>query len=162
MRDLKTILEGILDKDFDMDIPKEIEEFVKICNPLKFTVDNEYPDKSVYKCTINGKIAMSNAITKMINLFNDSEQVSLNDYIYDDSVTLVGVVGGNARGGGNIVVAIPKTSNMVSMYCNKAHLFLYDFSNESVRSVWSFDTRPYKWYKFPIESFSMIRAALMK
>lgn len=165
MKNLYKVLESILSGDLEqsLDVPKEIEKLVKICKPLKFKADDEYASSdTVYKCPTDKGMSTRRIINRLVDVLKGTEEINLNDYIHDSNVTLIGVVGGNGHQNGDLIIAVPRTNKMISLYSGGKQLFIYDFRDERIASSWNFDTGRYQWYKFPVVCFDMIKTALLK
>lgn len=163
---LRSMQEGILDKDFDFDVPKEIEMIVKAFKRLKF---QEELMKGVIINYINSPGYEDKAIKvfmRISKLFRKLPAIRFADHINDSSAMLIGV------SDTKIVIGVPGTDNAMQ-------LFLRDFvwgdphkyknvcikvsdNDASGRMMYVNTTAKFNWYTFPAEYYNMIKSAIFK
>lgn len=162
MRSLYKILEGILDANFDYDIPKEVEEIVKLCQPLKFEEDQRYGGKTVYRCKRSCRTEACESLNKIIALTKKLPEVPFRKYLDDSSVTLLGA---NEEG---IILGVPTTDDVMGMHSQNVHrtgrvTYLHLFKDDATgRLGFANEDMEMHWYVLPVESYSIIKAAIFK
>ena len=161
MRSLYKVLEGILDKNFDLDVPEEVTEIVKLFKTIKFKEYQKYSVKTEYKNELNRREHAVKAFDKVFKLIQGLPGVSLKDYINDNNVTLICVVANQ------IIVGIPASHNLIQIFTQQVEegrcVFMHVYDDDFPVNLRHIDLNyDFKWHVLPVESFSMIKAALFK
>lgn len=167
MRTLYTILEGIFDIDNDFNIPDEVEEIVKICEPVKFEKFRNWDGKYGYVCKKTQKA--DEMVSKMIKLFENLPTIQFKNHINNKNTALVGYTPLDGEYEDYIIIGIPDSDTVLCIETyggikSNRNTYINIFKDESATKQLGLAdrNRELKWVQLPIMSVYVIKNALLK